>query len=110
LITFIIIGPTLPELQKRFRTVPAWESVCPILLDSDDENQKIQEIYGMGGSIPERRDAMLKEFLRMSNPTWRTVVYALRCGDYNVLADEIEREHSYSQHVEDLSKQFKNCE
>jgi len=64
----------------------------------------------MGDSVPEWRDAMLKEFLRMPNPTWRTVVYALRCGEYNMLADEIEREHrSYSQHAEDLAKQFQNC-
>jgi len=108
LITFIIIEPTLPELQKKFIRVPAWESVCPHLLD-DYDGQKIEKIYRMKGRDRERRDAMLREFLRMSIPTWNTVVYALRCGGYNILADEIEREHSYSRHAEDLPKQLKNC-
>jgi len=108
LITFIIIEPTLPELQKKFRRVPAWESICPHLLD-DYDGQKIEKNYRMNSRVRERRDAMLKEFLRMPKPTWRTVVYALRCGGYNILADEIEREHSYSQHAEDLAKQLKNC-
>jgi len=108
IVDHIIIEPTLPELQKKFRRVPAWESICPYLLDNDG-GLKTEIIYRNNNSVQERRDAMLREFLRMSNPTWRTVVYALRCGDYNMLADEIEREHNYSQHAEDLAKQFQNC-
>jgi len=79
----------LPELQKKFLRVAAWDTVCPYLLD-DDDGQKTESISRMNNSVRECRDAMLEEFLTMPNPTWRKVVLALRYGSYNLLADEIE--------------------
>ena len=46
----------------------------------------------MHGSVREKRDEMLRRFLEMSNPTWKKVVDALRLGNYDNLADDIESE------------------
>ena len=35
---------------------------------------------------------MLERIFKISNPTWKRVVDALRLGDYNGLADNIENE------------------
>ena len=82
-------GPTFKELQKKFERVPNWWSVCPFLLD-DDDGQKTEDIDRMNNGVSEKRDAMLRKFLRMPNPTWKKVLYALREGSYSYLADEIE--------------------
>jgi len=80
-------------LKKKFVRVPNWDSVCPYLLD-DDDGTKTEEIDRDHHSILEKRVEMLRQFLQMSNPTWKKVLGALRSASYNNLADEIEREIS----------------
>ena len=43
----------------------------------------------MDGGVKEKCNEMLRRFLRMSNPTWKKIVDALRLEDYNGLADDI---------------------
>ena len=42
--------------------------------------------------VADMHNAMIQQFLKQSNPTWRKVVEALRAGMYSNLADEIEQE------------------
>jgi len=77
-----------PKLVTWFKRVPQWQSVCPHLLD-DKDGTKTEEISMMDGSVKEKCNEMLRRFLRMSNPTWKKIVDALRLEDYNGLADDI---------------------
>jgi len=83
--------PQYPKLVTWFKKVPQWQSVCPHLLD-DKDGTKTKEISMMHGDVEVQRNEMLRRFLEMSNPTWKKVVDALRLGDYNNLADDIESE------------------
>ena len=79
-------------MSKRFERVADWENVCPHLID-DETGQKTKEIRKSSMNVKDRRDKMLKVFLRKTkNPTWKDVLDALKAGRYNNLADEIERD------------------
>jgi len=83
--------PRFQILKKKFERVPSWDAVCPFLLD-DDDGTKTEEINRSYQTVPQKRDEMLRQFLKMSNPTWKKVADALRLGTYNNLADKIEHE------------------
>jgi len=89
LISSIITEPEYPNLVTWFKSVPRWQSVCPYLLD-DKDGTKTEEISLMHGGIEVQRNEMLRRFLAMSNPTWKKVLDALRSGNYDNLADNIE--------------------
>jgi len=86
-----MIEPKFPVLKKKFERVPSWEDVCPFLLD-DDDGTKTEEINRSYQTISQKRDEMLRQFLKMSNPTWKKVADALRLGTYSNLADKIEHD------------------
>ena len=90
-ISFVIIEPTWNTLLKIFNGVADWDAVCPHLLN-DTTGQKTKEIRKNRTDVDGRRADMLVEFLKQSNPTWRDVVSALRDGNYNNLADQIEKD------------------
>lgn len=89
--SYNITEPTFTELKKIFDDeVADWESVCPYLLN-DENGQKTKEIRKNGTTVMQRRDEMLREFLKQSRPTWKRVINALRDGRYDRVADEIEK-------------------
>ena len=90
-ISFVIIVPALTTLLKIFKGVADWDAVCPHLLN-DTTGQKNKEIRKNHTDVDGRRADMLREFLKRSNPTWGDVVSALRDGNYNNLADQIEKD------------------
>ena len=90
-ISFVSIVPALTTLLKIFNGVADWDAVCPHLLN-DTTGQRTKEIRKNHTDVDGRRADMLVEFLKRSNPTWRDVVSALRNGNYNNLADQIEKD------------------
>jgi len=78
-------------LATWFNSAPNWRSVCPYLL-KDTDGAKTEEISMMQGSVEVQRNEMLRKFLKMSNPTWKKVVDALRSGGYEKVADNIEKD------------------
>ena len=90
-ISFVIIVPALTTLLKIFKGVADWDAVCPHLLN-DTTGQKTKEIRKNQTDVDGRRAEMLEKFLKQSNPTWRDVLSALRDGNYNNLAGQIEKD------------------
>ena len=87
-----MLEPKFQDLKRKFERVADWEAVCPYLIN-DDTGQMTKQIRKSNGEIDEKRDEMLRSFLKsVPNPTWRLVVAALRDGKYTNLADEIEKE------------------
>jgi len=85
--------PEYPKLVTWLKRVPQWQFACPHLLD-DKDGTKTEEISMMDGGVKEKCNEMLSpgRFLRMSNPTWKKIVDALRLEDCNGMADDIESE------------------
>ena len=91
----ILIEPEFTELSEKFTEVSDWESICRYLID-DNTGQRTKEIRKSFPGVKEKRDEMLRIFLRETyNPTWKDITDALRAGRHNNLADEIESELSF---------------
>ena len=87
-----MLEPNFQDLKKKFESIADWEAVCPYLIN-DDTGQMTKLIEKSHSDIDDKRDEMLKLFLQeVPNPTWQLVLAALRNGNYNNLADEIEME------------------
>ena len=84
--------PRFLDVMKRFVRVADWESVCPYLLN-DNDGEMTRLIKMNHDDIERRRAEMLERFFNnVPNPTWRHVLAALRQGNYEELANEIEDE------------------
>ena len=84
--------PTYPLLMKYLENVDSWEDLSIFLLDDDfgTKADRIRSRFPHGGT--DCHSAMVEEYLRSGDVSWKKVIESLKEIEYNQVAEDIKED------------------